>query len=78
MPNRMVGDSERDAGKPKQGEGLWKTEIRTCVEQGFRTRNFRGFTVRDVVPRCRKGWEPKVIICSSSRLAAQAVLTSTD
>jgi hypothetical protein len=24
MPNRMVGDSVRDAGKPKQGEGLWK------------------------------------------------------
>jgi hypothetical protein len=24
MPNRVVGISERDAGKPKQGEGLWK------------------------------------------------------
>ena len=36
-----------------------ETIIRTCTEPNCRIRNFRGFTVRDDMPRCRKGWEPR-------------------
>jgi hypothetical protein len=68
MPNPVVGDSERDAGKSKKRNGLWKPNTEPPPN-----RNSLPCDVLDVwwptdsgrfVSWVRKLKKPKIIICS--------------